>query len=250
MVSIYRSITELLLMSQTGLNDVIYNAPTWYLSAMFISMLPLAYLLYKKSDFTLYVFAPLASVMVLGYICQIGEYGFISQLELSKFVMGGILRAISGLCFGITAWTICQKIKIAKINKNARILLTIAEAVLYLIFFVGWFNIYDRKALMAIVIILPIALAITFSNQSYICQLFRFKWMKYFAPLSFTIYLNHIAGRFLTEYFFAGRSFKFCVAMMSLFTAIACLLNFAMVKFGKMLWNRKLKKLFTDVDNL
>ena len=46
------------------------NAATWYLSAMLICMLPLAYLLYAKRDLTLYVIAPLVSILTFGYMCQ------------------------------------------------------------------------------------------------------------------------------------------------------------------------------------
>lgn len=225
-----------------------YNAPAWYLSAMLICMLPLVYMLYKKRDFTLYVFSPLTSILLLGWFCQTNDFAFTEHYDFNNIVLGGLIRAMCGLCFGISAWTIYNKIKNIDMNKNSQILLTVLEAVLYFIFFSTWFFVKDHKAIMSVSLLLPIALAVTFSGKSYICRLFRYKWMRVFAPLSLSIYLNHRSAVILTEKFFMGKSFKFCVAMMALFTAIFCLLNFAMVKFGKMLWNRKLKEFFTKTD--
>ena len=187
--------------------------------------------------------------MSLGYICQINNYSFIEHYDFIGIVEGGILRAFCGLCFGITAWTISHKIKSLPMNKNARILLTVTEAVLYLIFFGAWFLQKNDKVMVSASLILPVAIAITFSEQSYICKLFHYKWMKYFSPFSLTIYLNHMCARHLTGLFFEDESYALCISMMALFTVIACLLNFVIVRSGRLLWNYKLKGLFMKPDD-
>ncbi|MCH5207656.1 MAG: hypothetical protein J1F04_02130 [Oscillospiraceae bacterium] len=227
-----------------------YNSPTWYLSAMFICMLPLAYMLYRHRDFTLYVFSPLAALISFGYMCISNNFAIIDRNTFHGIVIGGIIRALCGLCFGITAWLIYDRIIKWKPDKNGQIFLTISEVLIYIIFFVSWFIIRDVKAIDSTLLILPIALAITFSGKSYIGKLFRFKWMKYFAPASLAIYLNHWAARNLVVQYFPGCSYKKGVALMAAFTAVNCAVYFALIALGKLLWNKKLKKLFVNKEKV
>ena len=44
------------------------NEPTWYISALFIAMLPLAYIMIKNRDFYVHVFAPITAIILFGYM--------------------------------------------------------------------------------------------------------------------------------------------------------------------------------------
>lgn len=215
--------------------------PTWYISAMLIVMLPLAYLLLKKPDFTLYVFSPLASILLLGYMAQINKFAFLNHYKLFGLCMGGLIRATCGMCAGICAYTICCKVKELRLNKKLCILLTMAEVVLYLVFFGVWFFAESPRAIMLITLVLPIALAITFSEKSYLKCLFCSKWMKHFAPLSLYIYLNHWGPTKMVEAYYSGRSYKFCTAIMTVYTLICCLICWLLVTGGRTLWEKRLK---------
>lgn len=46
-----KMVPELFFVTRAGIS-ITYNVPGWYLSAMFLAMLPLAYLLYRNRDFT------------------------------------------------------------------------------------------------------------------------------------------------------------------------------------------------------
>lgn len=227
------------------------NKPTWYISAMLICMLPLAYLLYKNRDFTLNVFAPITAILIYGYICMSNSWQFFNA-DLQGFITGSLIKAMCGLCFGICAYTIYNRIKDMGDNKNIRIVLTIIEIVLYLIFFGTWFVLWyflqKKTSIMSVILLLPIAVAITFSGKSYLSNLFRFKWMRYLAPLSFTIYLNHWAARELVIQLFSEEGYWYCVTMMALITVVFCILNFLIVKLGKSIWN-KLKGVLTESDS-
>lgn len=219
----------------------ILRDPTWQISAMLITMLPLAYLLLKKPDFTLYVFSPLACVLLLGYMAQSNGFTFLGHYTLYGVCMGGLIRATCGLCAGICAYTICCKVKELGFNKKLRILLTMAEVALYLIFFGVWFFAESPKAIMLITLVLPVVLAITFSGKSYLKCLFCSKWMKYLAPLSLYIYLNHWGSMYIVAAYYSGRSYKFCTAMMVIFTLICCLLCWILVTGGRTVWQKRLK---------
>lgn len=230
-------------------NGIFISAPAWYLSAIFICMLPLAYLLYRKRNFALYVFSPLTAVIIMGYIAKSNDYIFFETEDLTGIFLGGTIRAFCGLCFGITAYTISQKIKSISINKIWRVVLTIAEVSLWLIFFCTWFLSKDGKAVFSVLMILPVAIVIAFSEQSYITKLFRFKFLKYLGPLSLSIYLNHWAAWTVVNNYFNDRSYKFCLLLMSVLTVFSCLINMIFVKALMALWNKKLKNLFTQPDN-
>ena len=233
-------IPELFFATRAGI-DTGYNVPGWYLSAMFFCMLPLSYLLYKERDFTRHILAPLLAVFVLGWICQINDYNFLQQHKQRGLFMGGMYAAASGLCFGICAYNIYIRLYRARLNENMRMLLTVIEVFLYGVFFGTWFLIRDNQAIMSVILLLPIAIAITFSGKSYIVRLFQFDWMKCFAPLSLTIYLNHWIGRVLVLKYFEGSCYGFCVFMMAVFTLGSCLLSTCLKKIGKFMWNNKLK---------
>ena len=215
---------------------------------MLICMLPLAYLLYAKRDLTLYVLAPLIAVGTLGYMCQENDFRFLNHMKLYGALMGGFIKGLCGLCFGICAYTIYIRIKNAKLNRNARILLTFAEVLLYGIFFFSWFVVRDNKAIMSVMLMLPVPMAISFSGQSYVGKLFRFRWMKYFAPLSLDIYLNHSAAEKIVENTIPGSSYGMCVKWMTILTVIFVILNILMVKAAKALWNNKLRNWLTKPD--
>ena len=99
---------------------------------------------------------------------------------------------------------------------------------------------------MSVVLILPIVVATTFSGKSYIVKLFQFEWMKWFAPLSLKIYLNHWIGRILVQKYFEGNSYGVCVLMMAVFMLCSCLLSTVTIKIGKYIWEKRLKIVITN----
>lgn len=243
--TLVKTIPALLFAIRAGI-DITYNAPTWYLSAMFLCMLPLSYLLYKKRDFTLYILAPLLALFTLGWSCQTNDYCFLLQEEMYGVFLGDIYTAVCGLCFGICAYNMYIRLYRASLNENMRMILTFAEVFLYAVFFGTWFLIRDNRALMSVVLILPIVVATTFSGKSYIVKLFQFEWMKWFAPLSLKIYLNHWIGRILVQKYFEGNSYGVCVLMMAVFMLCSCLLSTVTIKIGKYIWEKRLKIVITN----
>lgn len=240
-----KMVPELFFVTRAGIS-ITYNVPGWYLSAMFLAMLPLAYLLYKNRDFTLHILAPILAVFILGWLCQTNDYCFPDQHKMHGLFLGGMYSAVSGLCFGICAYNIYIRLCKAGINENGRMLLTATEAFLYGVFFGTWFLLRNNRMIMSAILLLPVAAAITFSGKSYIAGLFQFKWMKYLAPVSLTIYLNQWIGRVLVQKYFAERSYGFCVSMMAFITLCSCLLSTLTKRISKYVWKEKLKTVFTN----
>lgn len=216
-------IPEFLVITNTGglfyLNN---NSATWYISAMLLAMIPLAYLFIKKKDFFVYVFSPVVSILSWGYLKQ--SYNVMEDID-AVFWGDKIIRAVSGLCFGVLAWTIYNKISVIEDRKPIRISLTITELILYTIFFYGIFTSADNlKIIFPTMLIFPIAIAITFSGKSYASELFKAKWLKCLAPVSLYIYLNHIIAINIIRALFSAKSYLFCTACAAALTAVMCVI--------------------------
>ncbi len=224
-----------------------YNAPTWYLSAMFIVMLPLAYLLYKHRDFFLYVFAPIVAVLTLGYWYKSNDAVYADNRNvLIGVVIGGVIRALCGLCFGSVSWLLYNKIKNWVKKKSQIILLTVFEVLSWFVFFMSWFFLRDNNAIYSVLFILPVAVAISFSGRSYIGRIFKYNWMSIFSTLSLAIYLNHWIARMVVSQYFSGCSYKLGVLLMIGFTMMSCLLYFLIIRLCREIWYKKLKKVFSN----
>ena len=243
--NLVRSIPEILLIQNTS--SYMINRPVWYIAAMFFCMLPIAYLLYKKRDLTVNVLAPLASISLYLYMWNTDKGVLFLNYDVVGVFTGGVLDAFCGLVFGICAYSIYIHIN-KNANRNVRVLLTIAEVVLYGICFAVWFGLRNQKTAMATLPLLPIAISITFSGQSYLMRLFELKWMRFFAPLSLMIFLNQQTARVIVIKYFPGRSYTSSVLLMWLFTAIVCFLSSLIVKLLKLLWEKKLKAALTKSD--
>lgn len=71
--------------------------PAWYISAMLLSMFILYPLLLLLRDKFTYIIAPLASIVIYGYLLfRVGNLATINPLE-GSFVYTGLLRGIAGI---------------------------------------------------------------------------------------------------------------------------------------------------------
>lgn len=232
-----KAIPELFMISIAGFTDN-YNAPIWFLSAMLICMLPYAYLLYAKKDFTLYVFSPLAAILTSGFIFQASNGG-IDVAGFNGIFMNELVRTICGLSLGVCAYgiydCICRK------YRRPNVLFTVIEVLILSIFIYIVAFARESYAVMSILFLIPIAVAISISGTSYIQYIFRQKWLKWCAPLSVQIYINHWAAVRAVLWKFPGHSWGYSVVLTALFTIVFGGINWAIVNLGKILWNNKLK---------
>lgn len=242
------SIPELLMCKLCPPYEMI-NAPAWYFSAMLICMVPLAYLLYTKKDFAVYVFAPVTAVLLFSYMCKINDYSFGDLGELYGLVLGMIVFAVCGLNFGICAWAIYDKINNINAERNQRIAFTAAEVILWCVYLYTMVFTDDRHGKMSVQFVLPIAVAITFSEKSYIGKFFQFAWMKRFSGISLSILLNHCLAQIITQDLFSGRGYTFCVLVMAALTLVLCCLNHLIVSLVKLVWRKCFKKILSNAND-
>ena len=202
-----------------GIYFIWNNSINWYICVMLFVMIPISYFLITKRDSFIHIFSPVAAILLLGYIKE-STTDFL-QDESSWFLL---IRAVCGLCFGIIAWTIYNKLISLENSKFLCTCLTIIETILYLIFFLLLLTKGNEANLMfPIILLMPIAIAITFSERSYLSKLFNSKIFKHFGTISLYIYLNHWAAVSVVRALFSGKSYWLCISAAAVLTAVLCI---------------------------
>lgn len=202
----------------------------WYISVMLLLMVPFAYLLIRKKDFFIYVFAPITAILLLGYL-RIHSYpSFLSDPNIHEGYYR-IIRGICGMCFGVISWTIYNKILNTKESKLFNIFLTVAEIVIYIISFAVFVLVGDKpEQILPLLLLMPIAIAITFSKKSYASKLFTAKWMSMLGTWSLYINLNHYIGICIIMVLFKGKGYLLCTGAAFILTIIISVINVVVEK--------------------
>ena len=237
LVDAAKVIVQALFLSATSLDSFLLNSPAWYISAMLIVMLPFYYLLSRSKDFYLYIFAPLTAILAYAW-CFNQENHYFAFWQYYGLVSGGIVLAAMGLSFGAVSWLIAEKLRKC-VGRGHRIAATFAEAALYGLIFCVWFSPRcSAESAYSVMLLLPAAVALSFSEVSYISELFHAQILKKAAPISLAVYLNHICAWRIVNALYLGRSYKFCLFSMLAFTAALCPVYFLMMRAAHRIWEK------------
>lgn len=239
---------EIFSLSQGGTNISMINGHTWYISAMLVAMLPLAYLLLKNKDFYINILAPLGGLLLLGFMFS-SEYTntrhYLSQYAYCGFVMGGVLRAACGMLCGGVSWIVYKKLSSGVRTGSQRVLVTIAELLLYFLFFAIWFYAdLDTKYSYISMMLIPFIMAVVFSQKSYISRIFTSRIFSFCGSLSLAVYLNQWCAEVIIMKYYPDESFKFSLLLMAGITAASCCIYYTAIALFKLLWKKCLRRLF------
>lgn len=247
---IVRDIPEFFMIESSGIITLRVITPLWYISAMLIVMLPMYYMLFKNSDFFLYIFAPLAALLTYGFMfMNTGstlDPAFIGYGNNKFMIHGALIRAIAGVSAGVCSYTIYVKIKDFVCNKRRRVLFTVLEILLYAVVGYGAFlkTEAQKQTAYSAMLMFTIALAITFSEKSYVSCLFTHKSMRFMDSLSLVIYLNHITAKNLIVELAPDMEFRQSLLWMAIVTVGICIVYYLLLYLFKFMWNTKIKKFF------
>ena len=185
------SVPGFFFLQMAGFKGTYINHIEWYLSAMMICMF-LIYPFLKKfyTTFT-HIIAPLATILILGYMAQ--NYGKLTGvLSWEGLCYRGMLRGICELCLGTVCFEVSRYIKAMDMTKGKKALFTLSEIGLWGITFVlvmttvpYYFEIYTLLAIAA-------ATTISFSDVSFGGKIFNNKFFCYLGKLSLPIYLSQL----------------------------------------------------------
>lgn len=170
--------------------NISINGVTWYLSAMILAMLLLFPLLIKDREIFLKILAPVIAVFILGYLCKVYKR-VVSPTEWLGFCYKGFLRAAAELALGCVCWDMCQFIGKVEFTKFGKYCLTGLEAGCYLFSIFWMWGHSGSKMDFIIVLMLAVAVTISFSGKSCTYVWFSSKRYAFCAKLSFYVYLGH-----------------------------------------------------------
>ena len=200
------SIIEIFMLQMSGINQVIYNAPTWYISVLLLTMPILYYFGLKNGDLLINILAPLAVILIYGYFSQSFE-----QLDVWNnyvlIVKAGVLRGIAGLCIGIICFGIYQNINQVKISKAQRLLLTILEVMGYPLIILIMLMKGHSKMDFILVFIIAALFLITYSGLSYTNSLMNNRFFYWLGQFSLPLYLTHWTIRLVVPKVFIEGSY-------------------------------------------
>ncbi|KEJ92156.1 acyltransferase family protein [Synergistes jonesii] len=184
-----RSLPELMLLRMSGIGGYWVNTPTWYISAMVISMLVLFPMLLRVKDKSHYSVFMLLAVLSYGWL-----FFTMGSLENPYKWQGtfysGLVRAFGGISLGVFCFTLSIKLRKSNFDATA---LSALELLCYLTVLLHSFMKGRSFADFLLIALLAVAVSLSFSGGSSASSFFD-KHERFFLPcgeLSFALYLNH-----------------------------------------------------------
>ncbi len=183
-------IWELGLLHMGGLNPQGLNSAVWYLSSMLIAMALLYPLLRKYKNGGRLVIAPLATVLIFGYL--FAEFGSLRvPFGWTGFTFRGNLRAVADLCLGVVCYQLTQRFATLPLNTFTKSLLTATKYGCF-----GWLIFYmygkqNNTMDFFLLLIIMLAILLTFSRQTLGQELFNNKFVTFLGKFSLPLYLSH-----------------------------------------------------------
>lgn len=185
------SFWDLSLFRMTGLLTGKMNGCTWYISSMLLCMAILYPLLRKYKDMMVNVILPVVCLLGMGFLCR--QYG--NPRDPSKWIgwtFKGNIRAFCELSLGAVAYAIAEWFGGLSLNGRRKLAVTMAELSFYAVYI---YYMYAKKASekdFFFILLLFIAIIITFSEQSMLCDMFRHRFFHFLGQFSLSLYLSHL----------------------------------------------------------
>ncbi len=218
------SIPNFLLILRSGLLSQDVLNLEWYIGQMLLAMFILYPLCKKYYEVFTRIIAPIASLMIIGYLIQ--TFGSLGGNKVwSVLVSKTFLRAIAEICAGAFAFELCRNIKKLNFSTRQRVCLTVFEALLYLSVFYYTASELPGAYSGTFFVLISIAVTLSFSNVTYGSRLFNNKFFYWLGGLSLPIYMCHgltltISNFYFTEYSPLARIFIF-LGMTAAFVALS-----------------------------
>lgn len=183
-------IWEMGLLHMGGLNPQGLNSAVWYLSSMLIAMAILYPILRKYKDGGRLVFAPLAAVLIFGYL--FAEFGSLRvPFGWTGLTFRGNLRGFADLCLGVVCYQATQKFATLPLNNFAKALLTVAKYGCFAVLIAYMYGPTSHITEFFLLPVIMLAILLTFSRQTLGQEFFNNKFVTFLGKFSLPLYLSH-----------------------------------------------------------
>lgn len=224
------AIWEPLLLYMSGLGNTKINGVDWYLSAMILSMLILYPICRKYFSMSTHVIMPAIVILIYGYFCRFDGTTTNVLTEMGFFYKGTV-RAFAGLALGVAGYPIITALKEREYTQKQRVLLTIAETVIYIAIFGYMFKYSKKQYNMIFVLFIFVGFCITCMEKGCLDHLFSQKICSFLGKSSLLIYLSHGYTRNALCLFFPNRPYSQMLCLYALSTAINAVLTYFLAGF-------------------
>lgn len=195
------SFWEALLLRHTGLQVKDVNPVTWYLSAMLIAMAVLYPLLRKYRKMMTHVVLPLASLLVLGWLCQ--NYKTPRSPDgWTGWAFRGTLRAFGEIGVGVTCYQVTKAFSKLRLTKAGQVAVTCLEPILYGMFIIYMCRFYSSQNDWAVIPLLALAICITFSGHTLTHRMLDNRFVIFLGKISLPLYLGHHYWAYCLQFIF------------------------------------------------
>lgn len=187
------SIFELLFLRSAGYGGYYCVGQIWYISAMLLAMLICFPLLLKLRKTYLYVIAPLAALLILGFLDH--QYsGLMNTSEYVGILYKHFLRAIGEINLGVVCFVLASLLKKVKFTGFGMVVLSLIEIGCYAgaLFYMNWKGLGYMDVLFCF--LMAIGILITFSQHTLLnCITEKFPAIcRFLGKSSLYIYLSHV----------------------------------------------------------
>ena len=147
--------------------------PTWYLSAMILSMLIQYPLLLRYKESFLRIIAPLISIFCYGYIfCKVGNLAVIGPLE-DGFVFCGLIRGLAGIALGCFCYDIAWQLSNMNFSVFGRFLVSLMEIGSCVVAFLLLRTQYTFRPDFIVLLLFSMTVIFSFSGKSLFADIFQ-----------------------------------------------------------------------------
>ena len=193
---------DVIFLGMSGIKTYPVVNASWYLSAMFISMVILYPLARKFRDKFIYILAPILCIVIFGYLSR--NFGNLNQYNNNfTIVYTGLIRAIAEISLGAIIYEIVEWLKLKQFTVLSKVLCSLLN--ITLLIFILYSSTVVESSNFDFVILLAIAVVVclTFAKIGIIANLriFETKFFSFLGKLSLVVYLNHMWVKSLIVYF-------------------------------------------------
>ncbi len=183
--------SDLFFIGRTGLGTNSLNGPVWYISTMLITMMIMYPLLRKWKSVSSKIVIPILSFLCIGYLWK-STGSVLNPSAWMGLTFKGNIRGFGEIGFGIIAFYLSQWIGSLKLNKFAKILLTLIKWACFatIIIWMAFFTIDQVQILLLIMYV--VGISIVFANHNCIdSKLFDHRIFLWLGKISTPLFLCH-----------------------------------------------------------
>lgn len=234
---LFSSIPELLILNGFYATGPV-NSVDWYVQCLFILSIPMYILLKKYSKITVFVIAPIFSMIVFSYLQSHFHcfQGYMYSETLGSIGMYNMARIAAGLLLGTVVHALCASTRKTDNKTYLFIQIILFLTVLIMPLSVSSKAMIGRNDFVYLLLIaIGIATSFAYTPSSVLSSFFLSKPIKFLSKISIYIYLNHHWCCIICKHEFSNFSIPLLIGYYVSITVISIALYVLISKIGKLL---------------